>query len=442
MSSALQNLIIISVSILQSIFMSYFVYSVLGDKKNKAFYSSGGVLCTVALTVVLLLINYINHNQYFYFYPVIYSMLLFTYSFVCLDGCIFAKIGCSVLSAGIITGTDILMNSAFFALFNNNVYSPFSANELTEVLSVLINQLVLLYFYYGMEKLLTKNKNNILKINEWFLIVAILAMSIMIVILLNVIGMNSYSNTIRLYLIIAFMGIVIINIVTIYLVSSLSKRNRTARENELLKWQQRYQSQYVENAGAQYDTIRKMRHDFKNNYVVLETLIKEGRVDKALEYIEKNLNSVSGIISLVKTNNDVVNAIINSKAAFAKSEGIDITCMTVSDFNGLDDLDLSNLLGNMFDNAIRACEEYSGKGLINLSITGNLGIYNINMKNTVEKSVLEQNPNLNTTKKDKNSHGLGTSIIKDIAAKYKGRYDFYEEDKYFCCNVLLRSMEE
>ena len=58
------------------------------------------------------------------------------------------------------------------------------------------------------------------------------------------------------------------------------------------------------------------------------------------------------------------------------------------------------------------------------------------MSNTIKESVIKENPNLETTKGDKTSHGLGMNIIKDITDKYHGDLDYYEEDDRF--NVLVR----
>ena len=64
--------------------------------------------------------------------------------------------------------------------------------------------------------------------------------------------------------------------------------------------------------------------------------------------------------------------------------------------------------------------------------------YNITMLNTVNKPVMANNPKLITTKKDKELHGFGTKIIRDIAEKYDGSVDFYDtSDGQFCCSVIL-----
>jgi hypothetical protein len=66
-------------------------------------------------------------------------------------------------------------------------------------------------------------------------------------------------------------------------------------------------------------------------------------------------------------------------------------------------------------------------------------IYTFIVKNSLDKSVISENPKLKTTKKDIINHGLGTSIIRDIVNKYSGRYDYYEIDNAFCCSIILET---
>ena len=75
---------------------------------------------------------------------------------------------------------------------------------------------------------------------------------------------------------------------------------------------------------------------------------------------------------------------------------------------------------------------------IYLKISSDEYKYIFNLKNSIDESVLKKNPALKTTKKEKSSHGYGTKIIRDIARKYHGKCDFYEEDGFFCCSVTLR----
>ena len=67
------------------------------------------------------------------------------------------------------------------------------------------------------------------------------------------------------------------------------------------------------------------------------------------------------------------------------------------------------------------------------------GIYRFAVKNSINKSVLENNRQLITSKSDKKHHGYGIKIIREIAEKYQGRCDFFEEENVFCCLVVLKA---
>ena len=92
----------------------------------------------------------------------------------------------------------------------------------------------------------------------------------------------------------------------------------------------------------------------------------------------------------------------------------------------------------MLENAVAACmKSQSDHKCIHLKLSFDEYNYTFNLKNTIDTSVLDENPDLETTKSDNKSHGFGTKIIRDIAEKYNGQCDFYEERNYFCCNVTL-----
>ena len=235
------------------------------------------------------------------------------------------------------------------------------------------------------------------------------------------------------------MGIILVNAVVYYLVVDLGKKNVAVRENEILKLQREYNRQYIANANTEYDLIKKLRHDFKDSYSVIYTLLSEGKTTKAMEHIENNIDILSQTEIFVRTNNDIVNAVVNAQLSTAKSFGVDATCLSMMDFDGVNDLDLCRLLSNMLENAVTACVNCnSTKRQIYLKITDDENNFTFNLKNTVEGSVLTNNKHLHTTKNTNDEHGYGTKIIRDIAIKYNGRCDFYEEDDLFCCNVILK----
>ncbi len=59
------------------------------------------------------------------------------------------------------------------------------------------------------------------------------------------------------------------------------------------------------------------------------------------------------------------------------------------------------------------------------------------MMNSVDVSVLKNNKTLQTTKSDKAVHGFGTKNIQKIVDKHNGIVNYFEENGYFGCQILI-----
>ena len=256
--------------------------------------------------------------------------------------------------------------------------------------------------------------------------------------LLHLIAIDS---TQRLYINLLILTIVAVNIIIFYMIDSISVKNNQKKELELLKIQEQYSHQYIENASQQYDSIRKIRHDLKDQLSAVYTMIVQGHADESMKYIEKYVNVISISESFVNTDNYIVNAIINSKFAVAATEGIRTNCSCIKSLDGIDDIDMLHILSNTLDNAITASEKITDKSerFINLDISKTMDIYRIVVRNAINESVLKRNPSLKTTELNAHKHGWGIKIIREIAEKYQGRCEFYESDKMFTCLITLKS---
>jgi sensor histidine kinase regulating citrate/malate metabolism len=210
---------------------------------------------------------------------------------------------------------------------------------------------------------------------------------------------------------------------------------------KILSVKEHYMEQYINNANTQYEMIRKIRHDLKDQLSTVYELLSNDKIKETMEFIEQSNSIVKTTLTFVQTNNPIANAIINSKLSSAYTLGIKVSCITVNDFVGINELDLCDLLSNTLENAITACESLSpdSNKYISLEISKENNIYTFMIKNSLDKSVISQNPTLKTTKKDRVNHGLGISIIRDIVNKYNGRYDYYEINNTFCCSIILKT---
>lgn len=437
MIDTLWQLLEVVVNFYQGIIISDYVYSILGDRKKRSFFKSGGIVCAFILTITISIINYFINFEGVYL--CVYIGIVFVYSLICLDGKILKKFFVSSFSVIFISIITSLVANFFALLFNKSVNNIFLHQSLERFISIVICQLIILYVYKLTLGIFKKENKNDLSSREWILILSVLFISVVIAGFLTLTSTQNVPSNTRLVIVICIAGIVLINIVTVYLVIDLSKKNSVIKENEMLRMQQVYQSNYIENAKAQYEIIRKMRHDIKNNYIVIGSLIKSGNIDKATKYINDNIHNFTLFANVINTNNDVVNAVINYKSAIAQELEIEVSIITVLDFDGISDIDLCSLISNLFDNAIEACKKMNSNKHIDFSIKKDESVYYFSMKNTIGHSVLEGNPELNTTKKDKIIHGFGTKIINDIAKKYNGAFDYYEENGYFICRIILKN---
>ena len=220
----------------------------------------------------------------------------------------------------------------------------------------------------------------------------------------------------------------------------INKNNQAKIEVALLKLTLSEQKQRALQIENQYCEIQKLRHDFKNYIGCAQSLLKVDKKLEAEEYLSRIItDKLDSITKYVSTNSEPINAVINTKLTNCKNKNINVKCeVLVNDFSSFQELDLSILLSNLFDNAIEACSKNSQKSILALEMADRKGYLCILMKNSLEKSVLKNNPKLKTTKKDKAMHGIGLSSVRDIAEKYQGMVNFSEADDMFIVDIWLK----
>ena len=221
---------------------------------------------------------------------------------------------------------------------------------------------------------------------------------------------------------------------TKYISSSLDMEKHLSEVERDLKLQQ----EMAEEIKRIQEKSRLLKHDMRNHSLVLLSYLNEGNVEEAKLYISQIIDNLNKIYSYINVGNSLLNYILNSKLSMAKDKGIDIKAEIENmEFNYMSSVDFSALLNNMLDNAIEAGEK-SGEKSMELIIGRRQGFDTITVKNSIDTSVLDTNPELKSTKKEK-GHGFGVTQIKSIVEKYEGMIDIYEEGNYFIVNVVYPS---
>lgn len=432
----------IFLNLFQGVAMVYYPYAYLGDKKGKSFIKNGGIFYGLTLTILITIMNY--HIEFEQLLAALYSIPILIYSIKNLKRSLLIKIFSSVFPLLIVLlGTTIVSNFMSIVLDVNLSDVLFIRDFKIYVINAIGVQLMILLLMTLSLKVLKsfdKNKEEP-KWYEWLLIVTVLVISGLICLLINMVALSEISNEGRFFLALTILGVILINVIICSLILSLEKKSAALKEIEILKIEKIFNQQLIDNAISDLENIRKLQHDYKEHNNLLYSLLIEGKNKEVMELIRRNAENIAFSETIIQTKNEVVNAVINSKLTRARSLGINVTCLSVADFIGIDDFDLARLLSNLIDNATDACSAIaSDLKQIFLSISFDTYTYNICIKNTIEHSVLKYNPDLKSTKKESIKHGYGTKIIKDIAKKYNGRCDFYEDNGFFCCNLTLTAI--
>ncbi len=438
MSNLLWHVFEISINFYQGALATLFIYKFLTPKSQNSAKIGGAVFAFTEGSLVTVL-NYFSVFEGFG--SVLYWLNLFAFAFCFFSDNLIKKILSVAIPQIIILLVTTVELNVISSLFKVTVSELVVNQNSIRFLALIIIQISILILFIIAAKIFKYADEY--TFSDWFAIVLVLITSFVLVAIIHTLSLK-ISVEERIYINLSYLVIIIINFLMFYIIHSLFIKNQKLKEMELLKLREQYLEQFIGNVQSQYDSIRKIRHDIKDKYTTIYRLIKDGKYDGAEAFISSNYRQAERAEPFVRTNNDIVNAIINEKLTTAFTLGIKVSCITVADFDGISDSDLCDLLSNMLENAVTACKNITGdmEKCIFLRIDKEDNVYTFLVRNSIQESVLSSNPKLITTKKDRGEHGFGTAIIRDIAQKYNGRCDFYESDNMFCCKVMMLTQSE
>lgn len=209
-------------------------------------------------------------------------------------------------------------------------------------------------------------------------------------------------------------------------------------EKKLLDIQHDYEKQQdmSEEIRRIQNQIRALKHDMKNHTLVILSYLEEKRTEEAKSYAGEILDKLNKMYTYVNVGNALLNYIINNKLSKAKEQGIEIKAEIENlAFVYMDSVDFSALLNNLLDNAIHGALDSNSKKL-EVQISTQKGFDIIMVKNSIDESVIEKNPEFVSTKKEP-GHGYGMKQIRSIVEKYNGDIDIYEKNNMFIVSIML-----
>lgn len=424
----------------QGVLFMYFTFGVFDYKENiRIDKRIAFAIGTAAYFMTVTVFNYITVFESLAAFA--YSLIVFIITLIFFKGTIIKKAAMSIVPTSCMVLSTTVTFFIISVISKEDIHDLMLPSNNYRFLVVVLANLLFFLFLFAVKRIFRHHSIKLPR-TEWGVTAMVFSISIIIIALLFSIMFEGINGMGEFYIWITVLFVIVMNIAIYYLLIPLNSRHKIELENSLLRQEQIFQAESMKEVKKQYDILQKTRHDFANSLRIIQTLNSEHKSDEISAYISRYIETQSRTVRIVSTNNEYVNAIINSKLAEATAGDIETKVAVISDLVCPNNVDICNVIGNMFDNAITACKKCENKRRLEFSISKDNANTVFFMKNTILKSVLENNPKLKTEKKDKLRHGCGTKIIRETAEKYHGFVDFYEDNNMFCCNVVMQLGDE
>lgn len=378
-------------------------------------------------------------------YPAIYDrwelwltlLWLFGYLAVSMRGSILRKIIAAVVARELTTFVNTAVLFGCSLLLQESVASFIQQQDIARIATVLLTKI--LYFFVGkiLNGLLFERKN---LVNwQWIVIGCSLVFSTvagktLITLSRDFPGIQMQEQKLML---LCVSCIWLMCLIMYFVVQQMSKDNQTKLEYELMKEKEKYSKESMEIIKRSNEELREFKHDLKNYLLPLQEAMETMPQSEMVKVWEKINQKIEDVQTLIQTGNSYVDSMINTKITLARSEKVDVKCTILSKMEGIDDLEFCSVFGNLMDNAIEAERKVTEKKEIIIFVEEQMGYLRLEIQNKIEKSVLNENSSLNTTKKDTSSHGIGHKSIKRTMQKVGGALKYYETGDLFCAEAVF-----
>ena len=353
-----------------------------------------------------------------------------------LRGNIFQKIFVSAFTMGLVAITATLTTLLVAKLSGNQVAFLLSHFSGIRVTSICLTKLLFLVITRIILRIKESGK---LKGMDVIALVIVPMLSDLAITLMMYAAIQEPSiQTIVLYAV----GIVLIlNIVVYFLFIRLGKAGKIKTEMALLALQNECLQENAKDIENMYDTVRALRHDLKNHLLCILSMAEERDVESIEQYTRQLLQQQNTVNKLIMfSGSKVLDAIINSKSAAAERAGVRLSAIITTPLAGISPEDITIILGNALDNAIRAAKD-SQRKVVDIHIQPQGAYSSIVIANDIAHPVLSDNPALRTTKNIRYRHGFGIQNMRQAVERNQGLIRFYEQNDRFICDILLLNVQ-
>lgn len=229
--------------------------------------------------------------------------------------------------------------------------------------------------------------------------------------------------------------------------------HESIRGAELMKYQWRHkimeeeferQLRHYKSYQKYTESFQAFKHDYKSMMASAKTLLRVQENDQAIQLIDEVYEEMQKRVYIHKkySDNVVLDAILQDMANVCVEKEIRFSFQAAAPRNtGLTTLDAIRIFSNITSNAVEACEKVPAPERFIDIVSGNDQQWaSIHVLNAYDGKAREQNNgHYLTTKPERDGHGLGLGIVKEIAERLGGFIlcEADAESKTFSTRVLI-----
>ncbi len=405
----------LAVNVFQSFMITHFLIKCLRIKANRRSTKTEYVIGFAWMMLYLCVLDRLLIFERMGIFATILITMAFCVLF--LGGTFFEKLFYGHLMIGGLEFSSILgigLISLATGLTSLGVIEP---NTLTRYVAELTAQLFL-YVYLSIIIKVRKYCEN--SDSKYINILSVVPMLSVIVCSLVLYSDNASQRVRTVYTAWAVVGVVVINVICIILLIMENKMYAEKMREKILLNAYEQKEKDVESILEIKRETDKLRHDIKKILTVTAELIDDKEYTKASELLHQYIDNRDLTKEVyINSGNVLLDYMLNRKIKQCKEADIESKCFIMGTISGIEDVDMYILLENLIDNAIEATSK-AKKPRVDLNIYANENSTEVILGNSVENDVLKDNPNLKTTKPEKDKHGLGLENVRDVVKKYNG----------------------
>lgn len=260
----------------------------------------------------------------------------------------------------------------------------------------------------------------------------------------DIIAIQNHMMSILIMLLLLIM--IALNIV-VY--QKLTEAMQERAKREILERQNLDIKGHLEEVTKLSSNLKSFKHDMKNHISVLTQLSADIEGHEELKSYLLNMSKTTAYTDIrFFTGLATIDALLGSKEQQAKERldkdfRIEADGLLFPKGLAIEEYDIAVIIGNAIDNAIEACEKYSGTPSIAISSEKAKNMLLIEVKNSISGGITI-NPQTGfpvSTKKNRYEHGIGFLNMQMTAEKYRGALDYNAENEIFTLTVMLQDIE-